>query len=253
MKFNSLTIFFPCYNDAETIGSLVATADIVARRLVDDYEIIVIDDASKDTSREIITELKNIYPKLKAIFHEENKGYGGALRSGFQNATKDLIFYTDGDGQYDVYELEYMYNAMHDGIDVVNGYKIERNDPLYRIIIGRIYLFLMRIIFRFKIRDVDCDFRLIKSNRIKNITLKHNSGVICLEMIKKLEKSGAIFIEYPVNHYFRAYGKSQFFKFKRLYRVIINIIRLWFELRKEPGNNNKKPILTNPSLRKIND
>lgn len=226
----SLSIFFPCYNDAGTIGSLVVAADAVAKSLTDDYEIIVVDDGSTDNSRDLLLELQNKYPRLRLVFHETNQGYGAALRSGFFNSTKELIFYTDGDGQYDVYELNKLFNIMQDGVDIVNGYKIGRADPLHRVIIGIIYLRLMRLLFNFHIRDVDCDFRLIRRNVFNHISLHHNSGVICLELVKKLELAGYRFAEFPVHHYHRIHGKSQFFNFRRLFKTAFNILRLWYEL-----------------------
>ncbi len=226
----SLSIFFPCYNDAGTIGSLVAAADVVAREYTNDYEIIVVDDGSSDNSRELLAELQHHYPQLRLVFHEKNRGYGGALRSGFACATKDLIFYTDGDAQYDVFELRKLLPVMQDGVDIVNGYKIERNDPLHRIIIGRLYVILMRMAFFFRVRDVDCDFRLFRRAILNSITLRHDSGVVCLEFVKKTELAGYRFVDFPVHHYHRAYGRSQFFNFKRLAVTAINISKLWAEL-----------------------
>jgi len=230
MNKPSLSIFFPCYNDAGTIGSLVAAADNVAQEFTEDYEILVIDDGSRDNSRELLLQLKDKYPRLHLIFHKTNKGYGAALRSGFLNSQKDLIFYTDGDGQYDVYELRKLFRILQEGVDVVNGYKITRNDPFHRIIIGIVYLRVMRLLFNFHVRDVDCDFRLIRRSVFNHIKLHHNSGVICLELIKKLELAGYRFAEFPVHHYHRTYGKSQFFNFKRLFKTAFNILRLWYEL-----------------------
>lgn len=229
-KKHSLSIFFPCYNDAGTIGSLVQSADSVARQLTDDYEIIIIDDGSTDSSRELLKDLKPKYPRLVLVLHEQNGGYGAALRSGFHNATKELVFYTDGDGQYDVHDLRKLFPIMQEGVDVVNGYKILRNDPLHRVIIGTLYLRLMRLLFNFHIRDVDCDFRLIRRGVFDKIKLRHNSGVICLELVKKLELAGYRFAEFPVHHYHRTYGRSQFFNFPRLFRTLVNITRLWYEL-----------------------
>lgn len=226
----SLSIFFPCYNDAGTIGSLVMAADTVAHELVDDCEIIVVDDGSQDNSRELLLELTKKYPRLVLVFHETNKGYGAALRSGFAQAKKELVFYTDGDGQYDVYDLRKLFRVMQDGVDVVNGYKIARNDPLNRVIIGVIYLKIMRLLFNFHVRDVDCDFRLLRRRIFENITLNHNSGVICLEMVKKIELAGYRFADFPVHHYHRTYGRSQFFNFKRLFVTACNILKLWYEL-----------------------
>ncbi|MEE9542196.1 MAG: glycosyltransferase family 2 protein, partial [Thermodesulfobacteriota bacterium] len=101
----SISAFFPCYNDGGTIASMVLETMIVLERIVDDYEVIVIDDGSTDFSHDILKKLNEDYPQVRVVFHEKNRGYGGALRSGFEAAEKDFIFYTDGDAQYDVREL----------------------------------------------------------------------------------------------------------------------------------------------------
>jgi glycosyltransferase involved in cell wall biosynthesis len=225
-----LTIFFPCFNDAATIGSLVAGAHVVGRESGRDFEILVVDDGSKDNSAAILEALTERYPELRVVYHVQNRGYGAALRSGFSNASKELVFYTDGDGQYDVLELKKFLPVLQDGVDVVNGYKISRSDPLHRIVIGKIYLVLMRILFRFHVRDVDCDFRLVRREALGAISLKHSSGVICLELVKKLELAGFRFVDFPVHHYHRVAGRSQFFNFRRLFATGVNILRLWWEI-----------------------
>ena len=231
----SISAFFPCFNDGGTIASMVSLMDLTLRRLTDDYEILVIDDGSTDHSREILRELEDKYKRLEVILHEENKGYGGALRAGFSSAKKDLIFYTDGDFQYDVTELAYLLEKFEDQIDIVNGYKISRSDPFHRKIIGRIYHWMMKVMFGFKIRDVDCDFRLIRRSVFDRIQLESDSGIICVELVKKIQDAGFTFAEVPVHHYFRVYGKSQFFNFARVFRVTKNILKLWWKLavRKE--------------------
>jgi glycosyltransferase involved in cell wall biosynthesis len=226
----SLTVFFPCYNDAATIGSLVTAADTVASEFTDDYEIIVVDDASTDSSRELLAGLQTRFPRLRLVLHDRNRGYGGALRSGFAHATKDLVFYTDGDAQYDVFELRKLLPIVQDGVDVVNGYKIARSDPAHRVFVGVVYLRLMRLLFNFHVRDVDCDFRVIRRTVFEHVTLHHDSGVICLELVKKIELAGYRFVDFPVHHYHRLHGRSQFFRVGRLARTGMNILRLWWEL-----------------------
>ncbi len=230
MKKLSISSFFPCYNDAGTISSMVILMDKTLRSITDDYEIIVIDDGSTDKSRDILLELKEKYSNLRLIFHEKNKGYGGALKAGFYSAKKEFIFYTDGDFQYDVTEINRLVPLMDDGIDVVNGFKVLRSDPMHRVVIGYMYQYLMKFIFGFKIKDVDCDFRLIRRSVFDKLVLTHDSGVVCVEMIKRMQDAGCVFKEAPVSHYHRAYGRSQFFNFRRLYHVFRDLSKLWWEL-----------------------
>jgi len=226
----SISVFFPCYNDRETIGQLIRDAFFICQKLTDDFEVIVVDDGSTDGSRELLKKLEKKYDFLKLVFHQRNKGYGGALRSGFKATTKDLIFYTDGDGQYDVKELPKLLAKMTDQIDIVNGYKIKRSDAWYRVVIGKTYHWTMKLVFNLHIRDVDCDFRLMRREILNRVNLKHSSGVICVEMIKKIEMAGFRFAQVGVNHYPRLYGQSQFFNFPRIFKVFINLFKLWWEL-----------------------
>lgn len=226
----SISVFFPCYNDAGTIGSMVELATLTCRQIAKQFEIIVIDDGSKDNSRQILGELAQVNPYLRLVLHEKNRGYGGALISGFATASLDWVFYTDGDAQYDVGELALLAKKVSDKIDIVQGYKIKRHDPWYRIVIGNIYNFGVKLAFGIKIRDVDCDFRLIRRSVFDKVRLTHQSGVITVEMVKKIGEAGFEFAEVPVAHYNRTYGSSQFFNWRRLVRVAIELLQLWQEL-----------------------
>jgi len=226
----SLSIFFPAYNDSGTIASLVIEARVTAQKLTQDFEVIVVNDGSADHTAEILDELARTYPEVRVIHHPKNRGYGGALRSGFSGSTKEFIFYTDGDAQYDPSELAVLWPRMVDGVDVVNGYKISRSDPMHRIIIGRVYHHTVKLLFGLKVRDVDCDFRLLRRSVFDRISLEHNSGVICLELMKKLTDAGCVIAEVPVHHYHRAFGKSQFFNFPRLWHTAQDVLKLWVKL-----------------------
>ncbi|MBI2834832.1 MAG: glycosyltransferase family 2 protein [Acidobacteria bacterium] len=230
MKHSGLTIFFPAYNDSGTIASMVVTARQAARKLTSDFEVIVVNDGSADPTPQIADELARMYPEVRVIHHPENRGYGGALRTGFASSTKELIFYTDGDAQYDPFELETLWAAMRDGIDLVNGYKISRSDPLHRRLIGRVYHHTVKILFGLRVRDVDCDFRLMRKAIFDRVLLEKNSGVICLEMMKKIQDAGFRIAEVPVHHYHRAFGKSQFFNFRRIFRTGVDVMKLWLQL-----------------------
>jgi len=245
----SISAFFPAYNDGGTIASMVIEVDRTLRELTDDYEIIVVNDGSQDYTAEVLEELKTRYGRLRVVHHPQNRGYGGALRSGFAAATRELVFYTDGDAQYDPRELKVLLPRLDGDVDVVNGYKISRSDPLHRIIIGKIYHYTVKLLFGFKLRDVDCDFRLIRRKCFDAVELESVDGTICLEMVKKFQDLGFKFVEVPVHHYHRAYGKSQFFNFHRLFRIAWHVTRLWVKVvwRKEhlrglkgiPGNSGK--------------
>jgi glycosyltransferase involved in cell wall biosynthesis len=225
-----LSIFFPAYNDSGTIASLVITALRTARKLTPDHEVIVINDGSKDGTAEILDELASIYPQVRVVHHEVNRGYGGALRSGFATATRELIFYTDGDAQYDPAEMSLLWRRFDETVDLVNGYKISRSDPMHRIVIGRIYHHTVKILFGLTVRDVDCDFRMMRRTIFETVQLEKNSGVFCLEMMKKITDAGFRIAEVPVHHYHRAFGKSQFFNFRRLAKTAVDVFRLWFAL-----------------------
>jgi glycosyltransferase involved in cell wall biosynthesis len=209
----SLSIFFPAYDDAATLTSLIETAFSTAEALTTDFEVIVVNDGSRDETPALLREMNRHYgPQLRVVTHPVNRGYGGALRSGFESCTKDLIFYTDGDGQYDIGELPKLWNKLTPGVGFVNGYKLERADGFHRRIIGDVYRTSVRFVFRLKIRDVDCDFRLIRRSLLAPVRLTSGSGSVCVELTKVLESSGWDFAEVGVHHYPRVQGRSKFFR-----------------------------------------
>lgn len=227
----SISVFFPAYNDAPSITALVETAFEVLRARVDDYEVIVVNDGSQDNTGEVLNALATRFaPNMRVVTHEVNRGYGGALRSGFEAATKDLVFYTDGDGQYDVRELNKLLDLMTPQTGLVNGYKLERNDPQHRIFIGTVYNAFARTLFRIKIKDVDCDFRLVRRDIVNQLQLTSTSGTICVELVRKLELSGCEVLETGVHHYRRLHGRSQFFRIRSLMGTLLQLIRLYVKL-----------------------
>jgi len=227
----SISVFFPCYNDSRSIGKLIDEAHEILKDLTNRYEVIVIDDGSSDGSQQILLTYQKKYPKtFRPIFHQKNKGYGGALRDGFKNSRHDLIFYTDGDGQYDVTELPLLYSLMTKDVNFVNGIKMERQDFAYRVIVGNFYALCMRWFFLLPIFDVDCDFRLIRRSVIKKLSLSSNSGSICVELVKKAQRARAKFRQVSVHHYPRVYGQSQFFRLDRLVVTFSELLKLWWEL-----------------------
>src|SRR6266581_2276891 len=138
---------------------------------------------------------------------------------------------------------------MTTGIDLVNGYKISRADPVHRIVIGRLYHYIVSILFGLKLRDVDCDFRLMRRSIFERINLEKTSGIICVEMMKKIQDAGFRIAEVPVHHYHRAYGKSEFFNVRRLLRTGRDLLRLWYALvvRREHQRQDVMPLAKRPA------
>ena len=229
-RIHSISICFPAYNDGGTIASMVLTARIAARQITDDYEIIVVDDGSRDHTSVVLAELSQLVPELCVIQHPQNRGYGAALTSAFQAATRDWIFYTDGDAQYNPLELSRLVNGLRDSVDVVNGFKTSRNDPWIRILLGGIYNWMMKVAFGLRLKDVDCDFRLMRRAIFDMVHLESNTGSICVEMVWKIQNAGYHFAEVPVSHYHRQYGISQFFNWQRLLRTARHLLILWRDL-----------------------
>jgi glycosyltransferase involved in cell wall biosynthesis len=229
----SISAFFPAYNDAGSIGDLVRTVDVVLREVTDDYEIIVVNDGSRDATGEVLAGLQAEIPQLRVVTHEVNSGYGGALQSGFRAATKELVFYTDGDGQYDPTELAVLARALESsGADVAQGYKMARRDPMHRVVIGRMYHRVVRAAFGLCVRDVDCDFRLIRRSALDGIELESKSGAICVELVRKVQDGGARFVEVPVHHYPRMHGQSAAFRPRQVAAMLRDLGRLWWRLRR---------------------
>ncbi len=227
MMFPSLSVFFPAYNDAPSLPGLLQKTFDTLEAHVADYEVIVVNDGSQDKTAQVLDDLRLRYaPCLRVVTHPENRGYGVALRSGFAAARKDFVFYTDGDSQYDVAELPLLLERVGPATGLVNGYKLERHDPAHRVWIGNVYNFCARLVFRIRIRDIDCDYRLIRRALLEKIHLASTSGTICVELVRKLELSGCGVEEVGVHHYERLYGRSQFFRVRSLFVTFFQLLRL---------------------------
>jgi glycosyltransferase involved in cell wall biosynthesis len=226
----SISAMFPCYNDADTIGGLVDDVYAALEPLTEHLEVIVVNDGSRDTSRDVLDALAAERPWLRPIHHEVNRGYGGALITGFTAARHDWIFYTDGDAQYDASEAALLVPLATEAVDIVQGYKIGRGDSWYRKVIGRCYHHTVKLLFRLPARDTDCDFRLFRRQLIVDRPLTSTSGVICVEMMRSFTERGARFVETPVHHYHRPSGRSQFFRLPAVARSARQLLQLWWRL-----------------------
>jgi glycosyltransferase involved in cell wall biosynthesis len=219
-----------CYNDAETIEAMVERAGLALDDLGAKGEIVVVDDGSSDSSGECLRELAEQEPRLRVVTHPTNRGYGGALRSVLSSANGEWVFYTDGDGQYDPYELVLLSRARKRDTDVVQGYKRGRADSLLRRVVGWAWMVGVRVGFRPGIRDPDCDFRLMRGSSLDSVELRVNSGAITVELVRRLRTAGANFVELEVGHFERRSGSSQFFKPRRVMHTLWDVFSLWITL-----------------------
>jgi glycosyltransferase involved in cell wall biosynthesis len=224
----SITVFFPCFNDGESLRRMIPLAAETLGKITPDFEIVVVDDGSSDQTPSTLESLKSQFASLRVARHARNLGYGAALQTGFRSATKDWVFYTDGDGQYDVRELAKLWSLVADGVDGVVGFKTQRADSWPRRAIGKFYNAVVRFLFRLKFRDVDCDFRLLRRKVVESISLTAASGAVCVDLMNQVQRGGFRILETPVSHHPRQFGESHFFHVRPVVRTGLDLLRLWF-------------------------
>lgn len=204
----SLSMVFPAYNEQDNVDRLVRDADRVGRKLCgDDYEVIVVDDGSKDRTPQLLVELGREFPNLVIYTHSPNKGYTAALRTGFTNAKKDLIFYSDADNQFDLEEIPLLLERIDDN-DIVCGYRNPRVDPWLRLFVSRCFNIMSHTIFKFPVRDVDCAFKLFRREVFDRIKIKSENFMVDTEIMAKAVKFGMRVTEVGVTHLPRKAGKT---------------------------------------------
>lgn len=228
MKRYPITIFFPCYNEEQNVERVTKEALAVAGRISDDYEIIIVNDGSKDRTAEIADSLANEYPVVRVIHHEVNKGYGGALQTGFKNASKELVFYTDGDGQFKIEEITKLLPFI-ENFDIVSGYRISRRDPFIRKVNAFMWGALVNALFKIRVSDVDSAFKLYRRKIFDEITLTAQGALIDTEVLAKARAKGYTITEVGVNHYPRVAGEQTGARLS----VIFKAFKELFELKSD--------------------
>lgn len=234
-KLKSLTIFYPFFNDAGTVKRQIDQAYKLGNEVAEDLEVIAIHGGpSADNTFEEIKNQKKSYPDLITIDKTNNTEGYAVIKYGFKEASKEWVFYTDGDAQYHIEEdlLKLVENQQKTNADVVNGYKRSREDNFFRIFLGNMYAKISTFLFELPIRDTDCDFRLIRNVFLKKINLESTDASILAELVKKLELVGAKFSEVPVSHFSRIYGTSNYTVLDLFREKLIGDLTLYFKIRK---------------------
>ena len=226
-ELSSLTIFFPCHNERDNLERVTRAAIEAARSICSDFEIIIVNDGSTDGTAEVAEQLAADHAEVRVIHHETNKGYGGALQSGFRAAKKEWVFYTDGDGQFDIREIARL--VPHCGPrTIVSAYRSERQDPPLRKFNGWCWNVLVNLVFGLRLRDIDCAFKLYPAKLFEEIELRSVGALIDTEVLAKADRLGYSIRQLGVSHLPRLAGEQSGGSF----RVILRAFKELFQLRR---------------------
>ena len=233
MVIDSLSVFFPTYNEGANIKSTIEKARVVLLKIVKDWEIIIVNDGSTDDTRKIAEVLSKEDNRVKVINHEVNRGYGVSLRSGFYSAKYSWIAFTDSDGQFDFSEIVNFFQKQKEtNADLVIGYYKKRRVSKFKIITSRMWEIAVTVFFGLNLHDIDCGFKLISKKVIDKIPrLESQRGAfISSEFLIKSKKAGFKIVEIPVTHYPRTAGKGTGRDLKVIIQSFIDLVKLWWKL-----------------------
>lgn len=232
-KVSELSVFFPAFNLESQIAETVEKASKTVPKMAEKYEIIVINDGSKDNTAKVLSKLKSKYKNLKIITHKINRGYGAALKSGFYGSKYSWIAFTDADGQFDVSELpKLIIKQRETDADIVAGYYFKRAVPWWRKLNTWAWQFIVRLLFRLNVKDIDCGFKLVSKKVIDRIPkLESERGAfISSEFLINAKMSGFKIVEIGVHHYPRTEGKGTGADLNVIIKSFIDLFKLWIKL-----------------------
>lgn len=224
----ALSVFFPCYNEEGNVRRVVGEAMAFLPTVSDDFEVILVDDGSGDRTGAIADALAAADARIRVVHHETNRGYGGALQSGFRAATKELVFYTDGDGQFDFEEIDLLLPLLEE-YDGVSAYRLNRRDPPIRKLNAWCWTVLVNLVFGTRLRDIDCAFKLFPRKLFDEIEMKSRGALIDAEVLARARRLGYRIGQVGVHHYPRRVGEQSGANL----RVILRAFKELFKLRKE--------------------
>ncbi len=229
---DSISVVLPAYNEEDNIPKTVPAAVSVLEKLGIDYEVVVVDDGSRDRTADVTMELARDNPRIRLVQHGVNRGYGAALVTGFSSATKDWTFLTDSDNQFDLTDLDKFVPLMGEA-DIIIGYRAPRRDPFLRRVYGKGWTTLINLLFGYAARDVDCAFKLFKREVYESITLESRGATLSGEFLVKARRKGYRFKQVPVKHLPRAAGQQTGARIRVIVRAFRELVRMWWRLRKE--------------------
>ncbi len=232
-KVSSLSVFFPCYNEEANVENMVRKAQGILPEVAEQWEIIPVNDGSKDRTGEIIDRLAQEDPRVHPVHHEKNKGYGGAVISGYNAAKCDYVFFTDGDLQFDLREITLLIEKLDEG-DLILGYRKNRRDPWHRKLNAFMWGSLVKFLFGFQVRDVDCAFKLIKRRVIDKVQLSAGGAMVSTELLARANKAGFRFVEVGVTHYPRVAGAQTGANLKVILRAFSELFKLYGKIKNQP-------------------
>ena len=244
-----LTFFFPAYNEEENLAETVRRALKEIGPLVDgSIEVLAVDDGSTDRTPELADALAAADPRVR-VHHQQNRGYGGALRAGFANASGELISFSDGDLQFDLREMSRLLERLSDPskkpVDAVIGYRIKRRDPPHRIFIAKTYNAIVSVLFGLRVRDIDCAMKVFRREVFDGLNLTTDSPFLSAELLIKLRARGERIAQVGVTHYPRAAGTNTGASFRKILRTFRDIGRLrwamWTRRREVLGTPRVRP------------
>jgi glycosyltransferase involved in cell wall biosynthesis len=231
-RLPSLSIFFPCYNEEGNVERVTRAAAAAAPGFADAFEVIIVDDGSKDRTGEIADRLAAEIAEVRTVHNVPNRGYGGAVVRGLKESRMDWIFFTDGDGQFDIEELPKLIELLDAG-DFAVGYRVKRADPFMRLVNAKLWGMLVRTLFGLKVRDIDCAFKLLPKSLIDRIELHSNGALISTELLAKAKNRGLRIVETGVNHYPRTAGQQTGAKLKVILKAFYELFKLRRRIRME--------------------
>jgi len=237
-RLDGLTFFFPALNEEDHVAAVVGDALAVLPRFADEFDVTVIDDGSTDRTGAIADDLAAKDPRVRVIHHGTRRGYGGAVRSGLRAATKPWVFYTDGDRQFDLTDLERLIRVS-DGVDAVVGYREKRADPPRRLFVAWVYNRAIRLLFGGGWRDVDCAFKLFRRNVFTRVPLERvrsNGAFFSPELLITLRRAGIRIRQVGVRHFPRTAGEAKGAPPRVILRAIRDLIRLRARLWLRPND-----------------